>query len=130
MRILPKVQFGAHPLGLDEMGPDSPDVAVLHHFVGTWKKKGGWGLARELSPTRLMNRLLGYLFDLPDECAPNFPVHLAAGHVTSRLLHDTSQEVVCLGACADVRALLFNAHSLWALIVRLHKETLLTHLSL
>lgn len=70
VRILPKVQFGAHPLGLDEMGPDSPDVAVLHHFVGTWKKKGGWGLARELSPSRLMNRLLGYLFDLTDECAP------------------------------------------------------------
>ena len=67
VRVLPKVQFGVHPMGLDDMGPDSPDIAVQHHFVGTWKKKGGWGIARQLSPARLLKRLLAYLFDVEEE---------------------------------------------------------------
>ena len=67
VRIMPKVHFGVHPMGLDEMGPDSPDIVVQHHFVGAWKKKGGWGVARELSPARLLHRLLFRLFSLQTE---------------------------------------------------------------
>ena len=73
MRVLPKIQFGVHPMGLDDMGADSPDIAVQHHFVGTWKKKGGWGVARQLSPARLLKRLLERLFDIPQECVPSIP---------------------------------------------------------
>ena len=67
VRIMPKVHFGVHPMGLDGMGPDSPDIVVQHHFVGTWKKKGGWGVARELSPARILKRLVSRLFDLQTE---------------------------------------------------------------
>ena len=67
VRVLPKVVFGVHPMGLDDMGPDSPDIAVQHHFVGTWKKKGGWGIVRHLSPARLVKRLLAYLFEIEEE---------------------------------------------------------------
>ena len=37
VRVLPKVFFGAHPLGLDGVAPDDPGVFVLHHFLGSWK---------------------------------------------------------------------------------------------
>lgn len=67
VRVLPKVVFGVHPMGLDDMGPGSPGIAVQHHFVGTWKKKGGWGIARQLSPARLVKRLLAYLFEVEEE---------------------------------------------------------------
>jgi hypothetical protein len=44
VRILPRVAFGAHPGGLDGLAPDSPDVVVLHHYLGSWQSKGhGWG---------------------------------------------------------------------------------------
>jgi hypothetical protein len=55
VRVLPKVFLGVHPLGLDGVSPDDPDIAVLHHFLGSWKKRawGGalsWsGLLRSLS---------------------------------------------------------------------------------
>ena len=37
VRVLPKVAFGVHPLGLDGVGPDDPDIVVLHQFLGSWK---------------------------------------------------------------------------------------------
>ncbi|CAL8471301.1 g10843 [Coccomyxa elongata] len=42
VRVLPKVYFGVHPLGLDGVSPDDPDIVVLHHFLGSWKVRGGW----------------------------------------------------------------------------------------
>lgn len=42
VRVLPKVHFGVHPLGLDGVSPDDPDIVVLHHFLGSWKVRGGW----------------------------------------------------------------------------------------
>lgn len=43
VRVLPKVFFGAHPLGLDGLAPDDPGIVVMHHFYGSWKVRGGWG---------------------------------------------------------------------------------------
>lgn len=42
VRILPRVAFGVHPAGLDGLPPDAKEITVLHHFLGTWKVKGGW----------------------------------------------------------------------------------------
>ncbi len=42
MRILPRIAFGVHPAGIDGLTPDSPGVLVFHHFLGSWKKRGGW----------------------------------------------------------------------------------------
>ena len=42
VRILPKIYWGVHPVGLDGMAPTEPRVGVLHHFLGSWKVKGGW----------------------------------------------------------------------------------------
>jgi hypothetical protein len=42
VRILPRVAFGAHPSGVDGVDPHSPGVYALHHFMGSWKKTGGW----------------------------------------------------------------------------------------
>jgi hypothetical protein len=43
VRILPRVSFGAHPKGYDGVSAADPRVLVLHHFLGSWKKLGGWG---------------------------------------------------------------------------------------
>ena len=40
MRILPKIYWGVHPVGLDGMAPTEPRVGVLHHFLGSWKVGG------------------------------------------------------------------------------------------
>ncbi len=45
VRILPRVHFGAHPVGLDHIEPDSPQISVLHHYLGSWKVRGGWAKA-------------------------------------------------------------------------------------
>jgi len=37
VRILPKIYWGVHPVGLDGMLPTEPRVGVLHHFLGSWK---------------------------------------------------------------------------------------------
>ena len=37
VRILPKIYWGVHPVGLDGMAPTEPRVGVLHHFLGSWK---------------------------------------------------------------------------------------------
>ena len=43
VRILPRVAFGVNPKDpLDAVPPDHGDIAVLHHFLGTWKVRGGW----------------------------------------------------------------------------------------
>lgn len=42
VRILPRVAFGVHPAGIDGLTPDAPEIVVLHHFLGSWKVKGGW----------------------------------------------------------------------------------------
>lgn len=43
MRIMPKVMFGVHPVGLDGLSPDNNDkIVVLHHFLGSWKAWGSW----------------------------------------------------------------------------------------
>jgi len=44
VRILPRVSFGAHPKGYDGVSAADPRVLVLHHFLGSWKKLGGWAL--------------------------------------------------------------------------------------
>ena len=42
VRFLPKIMLGAHPRALDAVQPDDARVAVLHHYLGTWKSKLGW----------------------------------------------------------------------------------------
>ena len=39
VRIMPKVIFGAHPLGYDGLAGDDPGIVVLHHFLGSWKMR-------------------------------------------------------------------------------------------
>lgn len=46
VRLLPKVHFGVHPVGLDGIEPDAPGITVLHHYLGTWKVRGGWSRNR------------------------------------------------------------------------------------
>ncbi|KAL3159283.1 hypothetical protein ABBQ32_011245 [Trebouxia sp. C0010 RCD-2024] len=46
VRLLPKVHFGVHPVGLDGIEPDAPGITVLHHYLGTWKVRGGWSRKR------------------------------------------------------------------------------------
>lgn len=48
MRILPRVAFGVHPAGIDGLTPAAKEIVVLHHFLGSWKKKGGWHKRRSL----------------------------------------------------------------------------------
>ncbi|KAK9806068.1 hypothetical protein WJX72_000034 [[Myrmecia] bisecta] len=57
VRILPTVQFGVHPMGLDHMSPDDPDIIVLHHFLGSWKVRGGW-----TKPSKQLAKLLRWAF--------------------------------------------------------------------
>ena len=40
--MLPKIYWGVHPAGLDGMLASERRVGVLHHFLGSWKAKGGW----------------------------------------------------------------------------------------
>ncbi|KAK9834954.1 hypothetical protein WJX84_011882 [Apatococcus fuscideae] len=42
VRILPRVSFGAHPIGMDNLPADNPDVVVLHQYLGSWKQRNGW----------------------------------------------------------------------------------------
>ena len=37
VKLLPKVHWGAHPAGLDNLYPDDPRIAVMHHYLGSWK---------------------------------------------------------------------------------------------
>lgn len=40
---MPKITFGAHPLGYDGLSADDPGIVVLHHFLGSWKMRSlGW----------------------------------------------------------------------------------------
>lgn len=40
---MPKITFGAHPLGYDGLSADDPGIVVLHHFLGSWKMRPlGW----------------------------------------------------------------------------------------
>ena len=59
MRILPRVAFGVHPAGVDGLTPDSSGIVVLHHFLGSWKKKGGW--QRRKTVVQLLAQLMGKL---------------------------------------------------------------------
>ena len=57
VRIMPKVTFGAHPLGYDGLAADDPGIVVLHHFLGSWKmRKLGWKQNKQIF-TRLLNSL-------------------------------------------------------------------------
>ncbi len=40
--MLPRVAFGVHPAGIDGLTPDAREIVVLHHFMGSWKVRGGW----------------------------------------------------------------------------------------
>jgi hypothetical protein len=42
VRVLPRVAFGVHPAGIDGLTPDAREIVVLHHFMGSWKVRGGW----------------------------------------------------------------------------------------
>ena len=35
VRILPKVHFGVHAVGLDSIEPDALGISVLHHHLGS-----------------------------------------------------------------------------------------------
>lgn len=60
VRILPKVHWGAHPAGLDGMYPDDPRISVMHHYLGSWKVKGGWR-KRRISIGALVRRFSAWL---------------------------------------------------------------------
>ena len=48
VRVMPKITFGAHPLGYDGLAADDPGIVVLHHFLGSWKMRSvGWRKNRE-----------------------------------------------------------------------------------
>jgi hypothetical protein len=69
VRILPKVHWGAHPAGLDNLFPDDPRIGVMHHFLGSWKVKGGWR-KRRLSLSALARRISAWLHR---RCGPPRP---------------------------------------------------------
>lgn len=60
MRILPRVAFGVHPSGDDELGPHLPGVVVLHHFLGSWQWQGSWarGMPAHRKALQIMSPLL------------------------------------------------------------------------
>ena len=60
VRILPKVHWGAHPAGLDNLFPADPRIGVMHHFLGSWKVKGGWR-KRRISVGALARRASAWL---------------------------------------------------------------------
>ena len=60
VRILPRVAFGAHPLGLDNIDPEDPAVLVLHHYKGTWKLKG-WQVLTPGTVVSLATRLYHFM---------------------------------------------------------------------
>ena len=50
VRILPRVAFGINPKdAADPVPPDHEGVAVLHHFLGSWKVRGGWKQSNPIS---------------------------------------------------------------------------------
>jgi FkbM family methyltransferase len=52
IRILPRVAFGVNPkCKADAVAPDNPNIAVMHHFMGSWKVKGGWKRAHSFTET-------------------------------------------------------------------------------
>lgn len=52
IRILPRVAFGVNPKDLaDAVRPDHSDIAVLHHFLGSWKVQGGWKKQQSIAET-------------------------------------------------------------------------------
>lgn len=59
VRVMPKVTFGAHPLGYDGLAADDPGIVVLHHFLGSWKmRRLGWKQNKEIV-MKLMKKLFG-----------------------------------------------------------------------
>ena len=56
MRILPQVATGVHPKGSSGINPLTKGIIVQHHFLGSWKKKGGW---RRFGVVEVAKRLLG-----------------------------------------------------------------------
>ena len=56
VRVMPKITFGAHPLGYDGLAADDPGIVVLHHFLGSWKMRSvGWRKNRENLASLLHN---------------------------------------------------------------------------
>mmetsp|Transcript_13518 Transcript_13518/g.38436 ORF Transcript_13518/g.38436 Transcript_13518/m.38436 type:complete len:382 (-) Transcript_13518:1448-2593(-) len=50
VRILPRVAFGINPKdAADPVPADYEGVAVLHHFLGSWKVRGGWKTSNAFS---------------------------------------------------------------------------------
>jgi len=47
VRMLPKVNFGTHPLGEEGVSQDHPDVVIAHRYSGGWKDKSGWNGKRK-----------------------------------------------------------------------------------
>ena len=60
VRLLPKVHFGVHPVGLDGIEPDAPGITVLHHYLGTWKVRGGWS-RRRIDLYRLWRKVKSFM---------------------------------------------------------------------
>ena len=80
VRILPKVHWGAHPAGLDNLFPDDPRIGVMHHFLGSWKVKGGWR-KRRISVGALARRVSAWLYR---RCGVSEPLHVVAWDVPYR----------------------------------------------
>ena len=56
---MPKITFGAHPLGYDGLSADDPGIVVLHHFLGSWKmRKLGWKQNKQII-AKLLKKLFG-----------------------------------------------------------------------
>lgn len=71
VRLIAKVHWGAHPKGLDDLLPGDERIGVMHHYLGSWKIKGGWRHRRLSwhSVWRLLRRAL-HLGCAPDPLAP------------------------------------------------------------
>ena len=66
LRILPRVTLGAHPHNQDGVDSSSPAVKVLHHFIGSWKVRGGW------RKTGVLQSALQKLASLGGKGSPSF----------------------------------------------------------
>ena len=71
VRVAPKVTFGAHPRGLDGVDPQDPRVAVLHHYLGTWKSVRGWAPGGGLLGAAVAALLPGALAPKGEGAAPS-----------------------------------------------------------
>mmetsp|Transcript_10132 Transcript_10132/g.30353 ORF Transcript_10132/g.30353 Transcript_10132/m.30353 type:complete len:836 (-) Transcript_10132:2926-5433(-) len=72
VRLIAKMHWGAHPNGLDNLLPGDERIGVMHHYLGTWKIKGGWR-KRRLSWHNVWRFLRRRVFHLGDSKADEQP---------------------------------------------------------